>query len=189
MQELVRPQPLVHFPHGRGSIGSRGEQSAPVFLCLVERLEVRYADSRILLVEYPPVPSTKQEASTPVIDEAASINSNRTSIAAETAAFAFMNVTLLEYEPRSTGDVSTPLILSNHVHRKAQYFSDCLTDYRVGSLSDVCGTGMNRYSSVHVYLQMYCGMRKLVGIPVYWRPLPDMKNPHPTPFPFRAASF
>ena len=48
--------PLVHFPHGWGSVGPRGDQSAPVFLCLVERLEVRYADSRILLVVYPPVP-------------------------------------------------------------------------------------------------------------------------------------
>ena len=51
-------------------------------------------------------PSTKLEVSIPMINDAASINSDLTSIAAETAAFAFMNVTLLEYEPRSTGDVS-----------------------------------------------------------------------------------
>ena len=106
MQEPVRPQPPCAFSPWGGSIGSRGEQSAPVFLCLVERLEVRYADSRILLVEYPPVPQHQTRGFNPVIDEAASINSDRTSIAAETAAFAFMNVTLLEYEPRSTGDVS-----------------------------------------------------------------------------------
>ena len=55
---------------------------------------------------------TSFSLSAPVISTVASSNSSRIFIAAEIAAFAFMKVTLEEYEPRSTGEVSDSLDLT-----------------------------------------------------------------------------
>ena len=54
---------------------------------------------------------TNFSRSAPVISAVASSNSSRICIAAEIAALAFMKVTLEEYEPRSTGEVSDSLDL------------------------------------------------------------------------------
>ena len=74
-------------------------------------------------------PMTNFSRSAPVISTVASSNSSRICIAAEIAAFAFMNVTLDEYEPRSTGEVSDSLdlILIKSRGRPKTSATDCAT--------------------------------------------------------------
>ena len=62
-------------------------------------------------------PITKDSTEAPVISLVALSKSPLISIAAEIAALAFMKVTLEEYDPRSTGEVSLSLLLTLIISR------------------------------------------------------------------------